>query len=218
MPDMNEIRDMIEVIAAVERSVVEKSPLLLEGPPGIGCTMVARRITTIMPEMTLLELEEVATIYARVHTDTDWTPTVRPFRCPHHTVSTGGLIGSGERFGEVHLATYGVLFLDGLPEFPMATIECLGDWMRTCGEGPRPLLIASAHPCPCGWNGYGKVRKCLCSDDAIFRFRSRTAAMCDQLGITRSIGIPSIALADLKDGEPGESSETIRARVAEARS
>src|SRR3954463_15311305 len=152
--------------------------------PGLGKTMVARRIPTLLPDMTRAESLETTKIYSAMGLAHGLIDT-RPFRAPHHTISTAALIGGGSspRPGEISLAHNGVLFLDEFPEFPRAAVEGLRQPLeertvtidRIHGALRLPasfLLVAAANPCPCGWLGSG-VRECTCGPGAIERYRLR---------------------------------------------
>lgn len=214
--DFKDVRGMADITKAVERTIVTKQNLLLHGPPGIGKTMIARRIPTILPPITPGELEALAVIYGRVVPaeleGDDWKPKTRPFRAPHHTISTVSLVGNKKHLGELDLATYGVLFLDEIGEFQRRSLMALGETIRN--DDHPVTIIASTNPCPCGWND-SKRRQCSCSSDAVFKYRSRIQQICKLVDITDVITIPSMSLQQLKDAEPGDDSATIRARIME---
>ena len=196
--------------------------------PGSGKTRVARRIPTLLPDMTRAEALETTKIYSAMGLAHGLIDT-RPFRAPHHTISTAALIGGGSspRPGEISLAHNGVLFLDEFPEFPRAAVEGLRQPLeerqvtidRVHGALRLPasfLLVAAANPCPCGWLGSG-VRECTCGPAAIERYRLRLSGpLLDRIDL--QVYVRPVPLAELRAAAPGESSAQVRDRVACARS
>jgi len=157
------------------------------GPPGSGKTMLARRVTTILPSMGWEESVESSCIYSVAGLLTPERPYVyeRPFRAPHHSVSDAGLVGGGvnPKPGEVTLAHNGVLFLDELPEFKRNVLELLRQPLedgvvtiaRASGSAVFParvMLVGAMNPCPCGYLGDERTH-CSCSPSAVERYRSR---------------------------------------------
>jgi len=203
-----------EVIGAVEQSVKMRAGLLLSGSPGAGKTMIARRIPSVLPQMSRDEQIAVTRAYSAVGLS-DGLVAQRPFRAPHHTISAAALVGGGSsrRPGEVQLATHGVLFLDEIAEFARGTIEALADALRQMPEASRPLVVASANPCPCGWRG-SSLRACTCSDEALARYTARVEAASVKLGLTTTATVPAVTLSDLRGAPAGESSAVIAARIA----
>ncbi|RJP78983.1 MAG: ATP-binding protein [Desulfobacteraceae bacterium] len=202
----------------------------MNGPPGSGKTMLARRLPTIFPPMHFDEAIETTTIYSvtgALGPDQSLI-TERPFRSPHHTISDAGLIGGGHtpKPGEVSLAHNGVLFLDELPEFKKHVLEVLRQPLEdrqvtisrsltTITYPSSFVLIAAMNPCPCGF--FSDTRHaCTCTHQQIANYRSRISGpLLDRIDI--QIEVPAVPYKNLLYQKPAESSERIRERVIKAR-
>jgi magnesium chelatase family protein len=228
--DFADVRGQELAKRALEVAVAGGHHMLMIGPPGVGKTMLAQRVPTIMPPMTLNEALEVTKIYSVAGLLPRDVPLIRrrPFRNPHHTVSVAGLIGGGSipRPGEVSLAHQGVLFLDELPEFPHSGLEAMREPLES-GEvviarvqltvrfPARFQLIADMNPCPCGYYG-DPERPCRCAPGEIARYRRRISGpVLDRIDI--HMELPRIKAEELMAPGAGEPSERMRARVMAAR-
>ena len=228
--DFADVKGQTSVRRAIEVAVAGGHNLLMIGSPGAGKTMLARRIPSILPPLTVEEAIEVSQIHsvAGVEKCGGSFVTHRPFRSPHHTVSAIGLLGGGVHSvpGEVSLAHRGVLFLDEFAEFPRSALEVLRQPLedghvavsRAAAAHDYPsrfMLVAAMNPCPCGYRG-DPHHACRCSMRSIVKYQSRVSGpLLDRIDI--QIEVPPVEPKELPMLPPGEPSEKIRERVLAAR-
>ncbi len=227
--DFSEVRGQENVRRAAEIAVAGGHNMLMIGPPGAGKSMIAKRIPTIMPSLTLEEALETTKIHS-VAGLTRSLITRRPFRSPHHTISDVALVGGGTNPmpGEISLAHNGVLFLDELPEYKRSALEvlrqpledrkiCISRAKMTIEYPSSFMLIAAMNPCPCGH--YGEIETahpCTCSPLQVKKYMGRISGpLLDRIDI--QCYIQSVKYDQLRNTQPAESSAAIRERVIKAR-
>lgn len=229
LPDFADIRGQTAVKRAAAIAAAGFHHLLITGVPGAGKTMIAKRLPSILPPLTLQESLEVSTIYSVSGLLKKGNPLItrRPFLHPHHTISKQALAGGGRipRPGVLSLSHRGILFLDEFPEFGRDAIEALRQPLedkevqiaRSYGSVTYPadiMLVAAMNPCPCGF--YPDRNRCQCSEPEIRRYRNRISGpILDRMDLC--VEAKSVPLEELQNEAPGESSKEIRAKVMRAR-
>ena len=228
--DFRDVKGQPFVKRALEIAAAGGHNLLMIGPPGSGKTMIAQRIPSILPDMSFEESLEVTKIHSIAGLVSEKNPMLskRPFRHPHHTISSVGLSGGGSnpRPGEISLSHNGVLFLDEFPEFRRDALEAMRQPLedgevtitRAGGTVTYPssvMLVASMNPCPCGYYG-DPTRECTCSQTQIMKYMSKISGpLLDRIDL--HIEVPAVTYEDLEGKDMGESSAEIKARVNSAR-
>ncbi|MEG2000519.1 MAG: YifB family Mg chelatase-like AAA ATPase [Evtepia sp.] len=231
LPDFSEVKGQEPVKRVLEIAAAGGHNVAMVGPPGSGKSMLARRLPSILPNMThreALEATEIHSVMGLISQDQPLLLT-RPFRSPHHTISSVGMAGGGTPYpkpGEISLAHNGVLFLDEMPEFHKDVLEVLRQPLeegkiqivRSAGSEAYPtrfMLVCAMNPCKCGWYGHPSGR-CRCTPTEVSRYLGKLSGpLLDRIDLYAEV--PPLNFDELSSRRAGESSAEIRVRVNEAR-